>query len=63
MKGRIHTAMGFEIDERLDAIALCETLNQPFFMIIDTAYRIADHPIDQIDQLLPWNWNQENIAA
>ncbi len=55
--------MGFEIDERLDAIALCETLNQPFFMIIDTAYRIADHPIDQIDQLLPWNWNQENIAA
>ena len=35
----------------------------PQAWLTDVLARIADHPINQVDQLLPWNWNQENIVA
>ena len=28
----------------------------PFAYLRDTLTRIADHPINRIDQLLPWQW-------
>ena len=29
----------------------------PEAWLVDVIGRIADHPINRIDQLLPWNWS------
>jgi hypothetical protein len=35
----------------------------PEFWLADVINRIADHPINRIDELLPWNWRALNTAA
>jgi transposase len=47
--------------------ALIETakLNDidPQAWLADVLARLPDHPAKRIDQLLPWNWRPQNLAA
>ena len=35
----------------------------PQAWLADILARLPDHPMRRIDELLPWNWHQQNIAA
>ena len=35
----------------------------PQAWLADVLARLPDHPAKRIDELLPWNWNPEAIAA
>ncbi len=47
--------------------ALIETANlndiDPQAWLADVLARLPDHPAKRIDQLLPWNWRPQNLAA
>ena len=35
----------------------------PQAWLADVLARLPDHPAKRIDQLLPWNWRPQNLAA
>jgi hypothetical protein len=35
----------------------------PQAWLTDVLDRIAEHPANQLDELLPWNWRPENTAT
>jgi transposase len=35
----------------------------PQAWLADVLARLPDHPAKRIDELLPWNWHRQNVAA